>query len=163
LDSVMFWMGGDTTVYRSVPGKELLRWLRRCARRHGKPAPRERLTRVRRGCASRSRSPASWTRQASSRYWKHITKSSMYLIIWAAPRNRGFYHANQRPSTCRHTLLSITLIEPPWSSLFVWIDFSTKRTDISIVRRAQVSQPIATGAQSPWARLTVESSPPHLA
>src|SRR5260370_9045667 len=43
---------------------------------------------------------ASWTRTASSRYWKHITKSSMYLIIWASPRNRGLTtRSNHRSRT----------------------------------------------------------------
>src|SRR5215468_2096687 len=43
---------------------------------------------------------ASWTRRASSRYWKHITKSSMYLIMWASPRSRGLTtRSNHRSST----------------------------------------------------------------
>src|SRR5271165_2598843 len=31
---------------------------------------------------------ASWTRRASSRYWKHSTKSSIYLTRRASPRKR---------------------------------------------------------------------------
>ena len=33
-------------------------------------------------------------------YWKHITKSSMYLIMWASPRNRGLTtRSNHRSRT----------------------------------------------------------------